>query len=126
MVDDHVTQRADRIVEVTPVLDAEVLRHRDLHALDVVPVPHGLEHRVGEAQVEDLLEAHLPEVVVDPEELRLVDVLVQLVGERPRRGRSCPNGFSTTTRRVLRQPGLRQTLHDAAEQERRDLEVEDG
>ncbi len=82
MVDDDVAQRADRVVEVAAVLDAEVLGHRDLDAVDVVPVPDRLEHRVGEAEVEDLLEAHLPEEVVDPVELGLVDVLVQLGGER--------------------------------------------
>ena len=87
VVDDDVAQRADRVVEVPAVLDAEVLGHRDLHGLDVVPVPDRLEHRVREAEVEDLLEPHLPEVVVDPEQLRLVDVLVQLVGERARRRR---------------------------------------
>ena len=81
MVDDDVAQRADRVVEVAAILDAEVLGHRDLDALDVVAVPDRLQHRVGEAEVEDLLEAHLPEVVVDPVQLRLVDVLVQLVGQ---------------------------------------------
>ena len=69
------------IVEVAAVLDAEVLGHRDLHALDVVAVPDRLEHRVGEPQVEDLLQAHLPQVVVDPVQLGLVDVLVQLLGQ---------------------------------------------
>ncbi len=54
VVDDDVAQRADGVVEVPAVLDAEVLRHGDLHALDVVPVPDRLEHRVREAQVEDL------------------------------------------------------------------------
>ena len=92
VVDDDVAQRADRVVEVTAILDSEVLGHRDLDGFDVVPVPDRLEHRVREPEVEDLLEAHLPEVVVDPQELRLVDVLVQLVGElrvrRPDRGRT--------------------------------------
>ena len=103
MVDDDVAQRADGVVEVAAVLDAEVLRHRDLHAGDEVAIPDRLEHRVGEAQVEDLLEAHLAEVVVDAQQLRLVDVLVQLVGQAPcAEARSCPNGFSTTTRPWLR------------------------
>ena len=57
VVDDDVAQRADRVVEVAAVLDAEALGHRDLHRRDVVAVPHRLEHRVGEAQVEDLLDA---------------------------------------------------------------------
>ena len=69
VVHHHIAERADRIVEVAAVLDAEVLRHRDLHALDVVTVPHGLEHGVPEAEIEDLLESHLPEVVVDAQEL---------------------------------------------------------
>jgi hypothetical protein len=60
VVDDDVAQRADRVVEVAAVLDPEVLGHRDLDRLEVVPAPQRLEHRVREAQVEDLLEAHLP------------------------------------------------------------------
>ena len=110
VVDDDVAQRADRVVEVAAVLDAEVLGHRDLHGLDVVPVPDRLQHRVREAEVEDLLDPHLPEVVVDAQELRLVDVLVQLVGERTGRGLSCPNGFSTTTRAVFVSPALASPL----------------
>ena len=39
--------------------------------------------------------------------------------------RSWPNGFSTTTRARLGQPGLGEPLDHRAEQERRDLEVED-
>src|SRR6185437_9527675 len=36
VVDDHVAERAHRVVEVPTVLDAEVLGHRDLDAGDVV------------------------------------------------------------------------------------------
>ena len=104
VVDDDVAERADRVVEVAAILDAEALGHRDLHALDVVPVPDRLEHRVREAQEEELLEAHLPEEVVDAVDLRLVDVLVQLRGERRADSRSCPNGFSTTTRAFFVSP----------------------
>ena len=125
MVDDDVAQRADRVVEVAAVLDAEVLRHRDLDTLDVLPVPDRLEDRVREPQVEDLLEAHLPEVVVDAEELRLVDVLVELVGERARGLEVVAERLLDDDPRVLREPGLREALDDPAEQERRDLEVED-
>ena len=91
----------------------------------MLAAPDRLEHRVREPQPDDLLGAHLPQVVVDPEELRLVDVAVQLGGERPR-------GLEVVAERLLdddagraRQPRLRQPLHDPAEQERRDLEVED-
>ena len=93
MVHHDVAERADRVVEVAAIGDAEGLGHRDLHGLDVVAVPHRLEHRVREAEVEDLLEAHLAEVVVDPEQLRFVDVLVQLVGERVRGVAVVPEGL---------------------------------
>ena len=125
VVDDDVAQRSDRVVEVAAVLDAEVLGHRDLHALDVVPVPDRLEHRVGEAEVEDLLDPHLPEVVVDPQELRFVDVLVELRRERPRGLEVVAEGLLDDDARLLRQPRLREPLDHGAEEERRDLEVED-
>ena len=35
---------------------------------------------------EDLAETHLPQEVIDPVELRLVDVLVDLLRQRPRGG----------------------------------------
>ena len=35
MVLDHVADGADLLVKRAPALDAEILRHRDLHALDV-------------------------------------------------------------------------------------------
>ncbi len=69
VVDDDVAQRTDGVVEVTAVLDAEGLGHRDLHARDVVAVPDRLDHRVGEAQVQKLVGAHLAEEMVDPIQL---------------------------------------------------------
>ena len=63
--------------------------------------------------------------MVDPVELALVEMLVQLRGERAR-------GFQVVAERLLDddasvrgEPGVRQAFHDRAEQERRDLEVED-
>ena len=126
MVDDDVAQRADRVVEVAAILDAEVLRHRDLHRGDVVPAPQRLEHRVREAEVDDLLEPQLSEVVVDAIELRLVDRLVQLRGERARRLAVVTERLLHHHAGVLRQPRVRESLDHPAEEERRDLQVEDG
>src|SRR5215213_11784923 len=83
-----------------------------LHALDVVPVPDRLEHRVREAEVEDLLETHLSEVVVDPKELRLVDVLVQLLGKRPRRGHVMTKRLLDDDARTLGQSGVGESLDE--------------
>src|SRR6185503_2344269 len=92
---------------------------------DVVAVPDRLEHGVREPQIDDLVDAHLPEVVVDPVELILADRLVQLVRERA-------GGLEVVTERLLnddarvrRQARGREPLHDSAEEEGWDLEVED-
>src|SRR5262249_56959306 len=55
-----------------PVLDAHGLGDRDLHVIDVAPVPHRLEEPVGEAEDHDVLHGLLAEVVVDPVDLALV------------------------------------------------------
>ncbi len=60
-----VAQRTDLFVELAPPFDAERFGHRDLHGVDVVVVPHGLEQRVREAEDEQVLDRLLPEEVVD-------------------------------------------------------------
>ena len=124
VVDNDVAQGADRVVEVPAVGNAEALSHRDLHALDVVAVPDRLEHHVGEPQVQDLLEAHLSQEVVDPVDLRLVHRLVQLRGERARRRQVVPERLLDHDPGVGRDSGVAQTLDNPPEQERRDLQVE--
>ena len=124
VVDHDVAQRADGVVEVTAVLDAEALGHRDLHGGEVVAAPDRLERRVGEAQVEDLRRAHLPEEVVDPVQLGLVDVAVHLRGQLARGLQVVAEGLLDDHPRAVGQAGVGQALDDAAEQERRDLEVE--
>ena len=69
---DNVTQTAHPVVEAAPALDPEVLRHSDLHAADVVTVPQRLEHGVGEPQMQDVLHRQLPQEMVDPIELCLL------------------------------------------------------
>ena len=125
MVDHHVPERADRVVEAATVGDSEVLRHRDLDAGDAVAVPDGLEHRVREPQIENLGQAHLAEEVVDPVELVLSDVLVDLGGELARGLEVVAERLLHHHPRVLGQARVRQPLDRHAEERRRDLEVED-
>ena len=94
--------------------------------VDVVPVPDRLEHRVGEPKEEDLLEAHLAEVVVDPVDLRLVEVLVQLGRQGAGRGKVVTERLLHDDTRVRGQAGARQPLDDRPEQCGRDLQVVDG
>ena len=125
VIDHDVAQRPDRIVEVAAVLDPEVLGHRDLDCRDVVPAPDGLEHRIREPEEDDLLGPHLPEVVVDPEELGLVDVLVELFRQSVRGGQVVTERLLDDDTRRLGQPRLGQPLDDGREEEGRDLEIED-
>ena len=122
---DDVPHRPDRVVEVAAVFDVEVLGHRDLDRGDEVAVPDRLEDGVREPQVEDVLDGHLPEEVVDPEDLGLVDQLVQL-GVQLAGGREVVSErLLDDDARVLRQVLLREAGDDRREERRRDLEVED-
>ena len=107
------------------VLDPETLGHRDLHAREAVPVPHWLEHRVGEPKVEELLETHLPQEVIDPVDLRLIEVLVELGRERDGRRLVMAERLLDHDLRPLGETGVGEPLDDGAEQERGDLQVED-
>ena len=66
--------------------DAELLVDGDLDMVDVVAVPDRLEHAVGEAQHQDVLDGFLAEIMIDPVDLVLVDELQQFAVQRPRRG----------------------------------------
>ena len=125
VVDHDVAQRADRVVEVPAVLDAEALGHRDLDRGEVAAVPDRLEPCVGEAQVEDLRHAHLPEEVVDAVQLGLVDVLVHLVGQRAGRLEVVAERLLDDDARPVGETRVGEALDDVAEEEGRDLEVED-
>ena len=128
VVDDDVAQRADRVVEVPAVLDAEVLGHRDLHARDVVAVPDRLDHRV--ARSAGRAARRCPSCRGSGRSGRAGTRRCAggfPLRARARSARSWPKGFSTTTRAVYvsgRRPS--RLLDHRAEQERRDLQVEDG
>ena len=77
---DHVADRPGLLVEPPPALHAEVLRHRDLHAADVVAVPDRLQKRVGEPEVQEVLDRLLAEVVVDAEDRPLGEDRRSIVG----------------------------------------------
>ena len=90
-----------------------------------MPVPDRLEDRVREAEVEDVLDGHLPEEVVDPVELRLVDERVQFGVQRASRSEVVTERLLDDDPRVLGETRLRQPADDGAEERGRDLEVED-
>ena len=124
MVLDDVAQRTHRVVESPPVLDSEVLRHRDLDAVHVAAVPHRLEDRVREPQVDDVHHRLLAEEVVDAHDLRLLEHLVQLLVELARRGEIVAERLLDHEAGALGDAGLGEPMDDHREQRRRDLEIE--
>jgi hypothetical protein len=91
MVLQHVADRADVVVKRAATLHAEILGHGDLHALDVVAVPHRLEHGVGEAEIQQVLHRLLAEVVIDAEDRLFGKHLMQVAlsaWPRPDRGQT--------------------------------------
>src|SRR5713101_2382521 len=70
----HVAQRTRRIVVHRACADAFAFGHGYLHVVDVARAPHALEDRVGEAQHEHILDGFLAQVMVDPEDLRFVEI----------------------------------------------------
>src|SRR5699024_11185444 len=126
---DDVPCRADAVVVPGPSSDADVLGHGDLDVVDVVAVPHRLEHLVREAQREDVLDGLLAEVVVDPEDrVRREDRLDDVV-ELLRALEVVAEGLlddDAPPRLVVgrRQAAALELLADDGEEVRRDREVE--
>ena len=124
MVLHHVPHGARLVVVGAAAGHADQLGNGDLHLLDVVRVPERLEERVGEADRHQVLHRLLPEVVVDPVDLRLVEVLAQLGVQRPGRGEVVPERLLHDDPAVgRRDPGLGQPLGDRGEQRRRHRQV---
>ena len=74
MVLDNVAHDAESVKVSAASVGAEVLLEGDLDGLDVLPRPQRLEDGVRPAERRDVEYDLLAEIVVDPEELRLVKV----------------------------------------------------
>src|SRR5215470_508673 len=71
MILDHVTDCTSFFIKFSTPSHAEIFRHRDLHTLDVIAVPYGLEVGIRKAKKEKIGNRFLAEVVIDAENLRL-------------------------------------------------------
>lgn len=96
---DDVARGADPVVVPGAAADADVLGHRDLHVVDVVRVPDRLEHLVGEPEGQQVLDRLLAEVVSMRNTSSGWNTEDTTSFSSRADFRSCPNGFSMTTRR---------------------------
>ena len=85
MVLHNIAQRPGFFVEWSAALDTQSLGRRNLHMIDVVPVPHRLEDAVRKAKDQDVLHRLLAQVVVDAEDLILMKDGVYLAVQFARR-----------------------------------------
>ena len=83
MVLDDIAHRARLLVVTGAFFDADRFGDRDLHVVDVLPVPDRLEDPVREPHDEDVLNGLFAEVVIDAEDLVLAEDGVEDLGELP-------------------------------------------
>ncbi len=126
---DKVAQGTRPVVVARAPTDSEVLRRGDLHVVDEVAVPDRLEHAVREAKGEHVLDRLLAQVVVDPEDLRLVQdrehFLIELEGLLEARAERLLDHHAHVRLVVLVQHVVAELLHDRGEEAGRRREVED-
>src|SRR3954447_3365819 len=77
MILNHVANGAGLIVKSSSPLDAEVLCHGDLNALDIVAIPERLNKRVREAKDQQVIHRPLAQVMVDSKDISFVEVVKQ-------------------------------------------------
>ena len=80
---DHVPQTARLIVITAAPLYSQRLAHRDLHVIDITPVPDRLEDPVREAEHQNVLNRLFAEVVIDAVDLALLENLTDFLIQRP-------------------------------------------
>ena len=119
----HVADRTHLLVKFAASLDAEVLGHRDLHALDEIAVPDRLEKGIGEAEVQQVLHRFLAEIVIDPEDLVLVKHQMQHAIEPARRGEIASERLLEHQTGAVGGAGLLKALYHRLEHAGRDREV---
>ena len=119
----HVAKSTDVVVERRPLVEPERLRHIDLHVIDEVAVPDGLEETVGETEGKDVLRGLLAEEMVDAEDLLLREHFVQLRIEGAGARVVGAERLFHHDPRALDETGLTEHAHDGERRARRHAQV---
>src|SRR5215469_2791961 len=123
MVLDHVADGPSLIVEAAPALYAEVLRQRDLDALDVVAVPKRFHESVGKPESQDVVHGSLPQIVVNTEDVAFVEGPKQNLIQFLRRRQIVPEGLLHDDPGPSSAVGFRQMFDNSFKQSRRNCQV---
>src|SRR5258706_1614355 len=68
MILHHIADRTGLFVKFPSTRHTKILSHRDLHTLDVIPVPDRIEKRVREAEIEYILYWFLSKIMINPKD----------------------------------------------------------
>src|SRR2546426_3787427 len=64
---DDIPDSASAFVETSPALNTEIFRHRNLYALDIVPIPERFHEGIRETEDQHVVNWLLPEIMINPE-----------------------------------------------------------
>src|ERR1035438_1754697 len=120
---DHVTDRPSVIVELPPPLDPELLRHCDLHTLDVIPVPDWLQKAIGEAKEQKIEHCLFTEVVIDTKDSRFGKHGMKSGIQLLRRGKIAPKGLLDNDSRIFHVVRLCERLDDICKKTWRNRQI---
>ena len=125
----HVAERACCVIETSAMADdPDSLIDRDLHVIDVIAVPDRLEHAVGKAQHQNVLNGFLAEIMIDPVDLVLIDDSEQFAVQRPGGSKVRPERLfdhqpPPCASRLLQHAGAAELFGDRGEGGGRDGEI---
>ncbi len=125
MILKDVADGADLFIETAALFHAELLRHRDLHAGDMVAVPQRLHERVREAEEQQVLHRLLAEEVIDPVDGRLGEALVQRAVQRFRGRQVAAEWLLDDQASLSGRADFRERGRDDAEEAGRNGEIEE-
>ena len=116
MILDHVADGARLVVEGAAALDPKIFGQGDLHALDVVSVPEGLQEGVREPEEQHVVHRPLAEVMVDAKDPSLVEARQQRTVERLRRNEVATERLFDDDATAIGPARSGQLFHDEPEQ----------
>src|SRR5450759_4012362 len=123
MVLDNVAQATGAFVKRASAFHAEILSQRDLDAGHEVAVPDRFEEGIGEAEIKDIHDRLLPEVVVDAEDRVCREQRQRDAVELPRGSQVATERFCDDDARLIGQTRSTEPFDYRREQRRRNGEI---
>src|SRR5262245_633081 len=116
MILNHVADRAGLIIERPPALYPEILRHGDLHTLDLIAVPERLEERIREAEEHHVMDWSFSQIMIDAKDVLFVESTEQNLVKPLRRGKVVAEGLFDDDAGAVGTIRFGQLFHDKSKQ----------